>query len=112
MNKNLRLAMATPDRGFLFAIKAGLALAVLAWTLAPAGLSWAALITPYVNFTGGWSDNIRLTKAPRSDFYIKAGPGIRGEWKWPGHEFIASGEMVGGSSAYSVAGSRPSSRKL
>jgi hypothetical protein len=86
--------MTTPDRGFLFAIKAGLALAVLAWTLAPAGLSWAALITPYVNFTGGWSDNIRLTKAPRSDFYIKAGPGIRGEWKWPGHEFIASGEMM------------------
>ena len=94
MNQNLRLAMATPDRGFWFAVRAGLALLFLAWLLGPAALARAALITPYINFTGGWSDNVRLTQVARSDFYIKAGPGIRGEWKWPGHEFIASGEVM------------------
>lgn len=56
-------------------------------------LSWpyaarAALITPYMTVTGGWSDNVRVTRVARSDFFTKIGVGINGEWKWPGHTLL------------------------
>ncbi|MCB2190692.1 MAG: hypothetical protein KQI62_03960 [Deltaproteobacteria bacterium] len=50
-----------------------------------AAAAQAAIITPYATLTGGWSDNVRLTRVPRSDFFLKAGIGVNGEWKWPGH---------------------------
>ncbi|MBU1155822.1 MAG: outer membrane beta-barrel protein [Proteobacteria bacterium] len=63
-------------------------LACLALSLCFAAPSRAAIITPYVTLTGGWSDNVRLTRVPRSDFFLKAGIGVNGDWKWPGHSLL------------------------
>ncbi len=51
----------------------------------------AALITPYTTLTGGWSDNVRLTQTPRSDFFLKVGAGISGYWEWPKHSLLLKG---------------------
>ncbi|MCF8097670.1 MAG: outer membrane beta-barrel protein, partial [Desulfarculaceae bacterium] len=63
-------------------------LASLALALCLPATARPAIISPYVTLTGGWSDNVRLTRVPRSDFFLKAGLGINGQWKWPGHELL------------------------
>lgn len=63
-------------------------LATLALALCSPSAARAALVTPYATLTGGWSDNVRLTRVPRSDFFLKVGAGINGEWKWPGHSLL------------------------
>ena len=59
-------------------------LASLALALCLPAPARAAIITPYVTLTGGWSDNVRLTRVPRSDFFLKAGLGINGRMEMAG----------------------------
>ena len=90
MNQTLFSAMPKPGKeGCFFAKFWPLLLLALFWACA-AGPAQAALITPYLTFSAGWNDNIRLTEVPRSDFFFKAGPGIRGYWKWPEQELTLS----------------------
>ena len=73
--------------GCTLGLLASLALGLALCLPAPAR---AAIITPYATLTGGWSDNVRLTRMPRADFFLKAGVGINGEWKWPGHSLLVN----------------------
>ncbi|MCB2227447.1 MAG: outer membrane beta-barrel protein [Desulfarculaceae bacterium] len=77
----------------MFFIAAGLCLVSLLLAL-PGPPARAAIITPSVNVTFGYSDNVRLTQVPRSDFYLKAGPGLRGQWKWHEQELTLFGNVM------------------
>ena len=52
----------------------------------------ADVIRPYVRFTGGWTDNVRLRRVAQADFFGTITPGVRLELLWPAHEFKASAE--------------------
>lgn len=58
-----------------------------------AGPVWAGIITPHATLTGGWSDNVRLTRVPRSDFFLKAGIGVNGEWTWPRNYLLVHSDV-------------------
>jgi hypothetical protein len=62
--------------------------------LVAAGAAQGFTFTPYVNFEGGYDDNVRFTRNPRADFFFSVRPGVKLSVGPPARQLYAAASVV------------------